>query len=489
MTEPPITETIGRQVLQKTARGIFWNFVAYGVSKGVVFVTTAILARLLSRDDFGIVALAVVAINYLSVVKDLGLGVALIQRREDVDRAANTVFTLNLIFGILLSASLIPLAPLVAEYFKTPMVTPVLRWLGLTFFIGAIGSVHVVWLMRDLDFRRKLIPDMGGALFKAVISIGLALAGYGVWALVFGQLIGVLASVILFWVMVPWRPRFMLDPKITRGLLAYGSSIISSDIINVSIDNLGYIVIGRLYGAVQLGVYTLAYRLPEMLLMGNLWIMASVTFPAFANIQEDMDSMRKGFLGSIRLVELIAVPVCLGLIIAAEPIILVVFGSQWLDAIPLLRILSLYVLVASVAYHVGDVYKAIGKPHVLLNMTILTLVLMALSLFVGSRFGLAGIAWAYVTAFFIERVLSFFLITHYVQISLKEIFIELLPSIKGGLVMAPAALLVLYSTTGFDPVWQLVCIVAAGVVSYLGVLWLTEKDNLIQLVQVIRNRA
>lgn len=488
MTEPSITENTGRQVLQKTARGIFWNFIAYGLSKIVVLATTSILARLLSRDDFGIVALAVVAINYLAVVKDLGLGIALIQRRENVNEAANTVFTLNLIFGIILSAVLIPLAPAVAVYFRNPMVTPVLRWLGLSFFIGAFGSVHAVWLMRELDYRRKLIPDMGGALIKGIISIGLALGGYGVWALVIGQLGGVLSSVILFWVIVPWRPRFVLNLKITRDLIAFGSSIISSDILNVSIDNLGYIVIGRLYGTVQLGIYTLAYRLPEMLLIGNLWIMAGVTFPAFAKIQNDSSNLRRGFLGSVRLVELIAIPICLGLIIAAEPIVLVVFGSQWVDAIPILRIISLYALVASMGYHVGDVYKAIGRPDILLYMTILTLALLGASLWVGSHYGLTGIAWAYVAAVFIERVISLFIATRFIKISMKDILSQMIPSVKGGLTMGAVTLGVLYLTNDFNPFVQLVLIVLSGMVSYIGFLWWIERENLIQIIDIIRKQ-
>lgn len=475
-----------RRVLQKTARGIFWNFVTYGVSKGVVLLTTAILARLLSKDDFGVVALAVIAINYLSVVKDLGLGIALVQRRDEIDRSANTVFTLNLIFGLFLSAILIPLANPVAAYFKNQMVAPVLQWLGLTFFIGAFSSVHVVWLMRELDYRRKLIPDMGSALVKALVSIGLALAGYGVWALVFGQLLGVLTSVVLFWVIVPWRPRLMLDSKIIKALLAYGSSVIGSDIINVSIDNLGYIVIGRVLGTVQLGVYTLAYRLPEMLLMGNLWIMASVTFPAFANIQNDMNSLRRGFLGSIRLVQLIAVPICLGLIIVAEPIILVMFGAQWMDAVPILRILAVYVFVASVGYHVGDVYKAIGRPDILFGMTIFTLVLMGITLYIGSSYGLEGIAWAYVVAFFIERVVSLALAERFIQVSLVEIFSEMLPSLKGGLVLAFTTFLVSYGTSELDIIMRLICLVITGIVSYLGFLWVSERENLFKLIQLIR---
>ena len=344
----------------------------------------------------------------------------------------------------------------------------------------------MVWLMRELDYRRKLIPDMGSALIKGFVSIGLALAGYGVWALVFGQLAGVLSSVTLFWIIVPWRPRFTLDPKITKSLLNFGFSIISSDILDVTINNLSYIIIGRLYGAVQLGVYTLAYRLPEMLLIGNLWIMANVTFPAFANIQESSDNMRRGFLGAVRLVELIAVPICLGLIIAAEPIVLVAFGDQWLDAIPVLRVLALYALVASVGYHVGDVYKAIGRPDILLKMTILTLVLMAPALWVGSRYGLLGVAWAYVVAVSIERGISLVIATRIIDVSIMDILAQLLPSLKGGLVMALTTLLALYWTTDINLFARLAVIVLTGVVSYLGVLWWTERENLLQLFRLIR---
>jgi lipopolysaccharide exporter len=486
MTETLIDDGADGQIFQKTARGIFWNFIAYGLSKGVVLVTTAILARLLGKDEVGVVALAVIAMNVLSVVKDLGLGTALIQRRENVNEAANTVFTLNLILGLLLSAILIPLAPLIAAYFSTPLVTPVLRWLGLTFFISAFGSVHVVWLMRGLDYRRKLIPDMGSTLIKGIVSIGMALGGYGVWSLVVGQLCGVLSSVILFWVIVPWRPRLTLDPNITKALLTFGSSIISSDILSVIIDNLSYVIIGRLYGAVQLGIYTFAYRLPEMLLIGNLWIMASVTFPAFANIQNDAANLRRGFLGAIRLVGLIAMPICLGLIVAAEPIILVVFGSQWVDAIPVMRVLALYAFVASVGYHVGDVYKAIGRPGILLIMTIFTVVLLGLALWIGSPFGLIGIAWGYVIAVFIERVVSMIISTKFIDVSVREILAELVPSVKGGLVMGAITLFVLYLTAGFTPFISLTLLIVSGVGSYVGTLWWSERENLLQMIKLIR---
>jgi len=474
------------ELTQKTAWGFIWNFSAYFLGKIVVLITTSILARLLAKSDFGLVAVAVVAINYLSVLKDLGLGVALIQRKGDIQEAANTVFTINLVIGLALSALIIPLAPLVAIYFRDPQVIPVLRWLGISFFINAFGSVHTTWLVRDLDYRRKLVPELGSALIKGVISIAMALLGYGVWSLVFGQIAGAVASVILVWIILPWRPRLMLDRSIARSLMKFGASVTVIDIITQVTDNLDYVIVGRAFGLVPLSIYSLAYRLPEMLLIGNLWVMGGVVFPAFSSIQDRPEELRRGFLASVRLVELIAVPICLGLLIAAEPIVRVVFGDQWLEAIPVLRVLAIYAWVYSLGYHVGGFYKAIGRPDILLKLSLLTLLIIFPSLLIGARFGIIGVAVGHLVAVLIRRVISLWLATRFVNVSIMEIFGELRSSLLGALVMGPVILAVANLTANLSPFLQLACIIPIGAVSYLGVLWWLERESLMRLLRLVK---
>lgn len=474
------------QLTRKAGKGFFWNFLTYGLGKVVVLLTTSILARLLTKDEFGQVAIAVVAINYLSVLKDLGFGLALIQRRDNVNRAANVAFTINVIIGFLLSAITIPLAPWFANYFNDPMVTPVLRWLGVSFAINALGAVHLVWLMRDLDYRSKLIPDMGNTLVKGIISIGMAYTGFGVWSLVFGQIAGAVVSVILVWIILPWRPRLSLDKDMTRELFKFGVSVTSGDILGVFIDNVDYIIVGRLFGLAQLSVYTLAYRLPEMLLIGNLWVMNGVTFPAFSSIQDKPAEMRRGVLASIRLIQMIAVPIALGLIIAADPIVRLVFGNQWLEAIPVLRVLAVYAWVYSIGYHIGDVYKAIGRPDINLKLSILTVIVIVPSLLIGSKFGLIGIGWGHLTAVLIRRIISLTLATRFVKVSIVDIIKELKPAALGALVMVPGTLVVLFLTGNINPFIQLILVVLAGAVLYLAVIWWLERENLIRLMQVFR---
>jgi O-antigen/teichoic acid export membrane protein len=472
-------------ITHKAGRGVIWNFLSFGVSKGVLLLTTSVLARLLTKEDFGLVAIAVIAINYLSVVKDLGLGLALIQRRDDLEEAADTVFTINALIGLGLSLLVLPLAPLFAAYFQEPQVTPVLRWLGLSFALNSLGATHINLLMRDLDYRRKFIPDMSNTIVKGIISLWLAFTGFGVWALVFGQLAGALASVIAAWMVKPWRPRIRVNFTIARQLVRFGASVTGVDILTVFVDNLSYIIIGRLLGVAALGVFSISYRLPEMLIVGNLWLIASVLFPAFSSIQDKPDELRRGFLVSIRLVQLIVMPLCLGLFVAAEPIVRVFFGEQWLEAIPLLRLLSLYALIYSVGYHAGDVYKAIGRPDILFKLNIMSVLVLAPALVIGSQFGLIGFAWGYLIAIIIDQAITLYVATRFVKVSALDIVKELQPALFGALLMMPVAFGVLIMTTHINVFAQLMLVVLSGAAAYLGIIWWQEKNTLLRLAQVV----
>lgn len=473
-------------LVQKAGRGIIWNFLTFALGKVSVLITTAILARLLTKGDFGLVSVAVIAVNYLSIVKDLGLGVALIQKREDITRASNTVFTINLILGCFLTGLSFFIAPWFAAAFNEPAVTPVLRWLGLSFVINALGSVHSAWLMREMDYRRKFIPDMGNSLVKTIASIALALVGAGVWALVFGQLLGLLASVILYWIITPWKPRLFIHAELVKGLLNFGSAVTLGDILSVIIDNLDYILVGRLFGIEQLSNYQLAFRLPEALLIGNLWVMAGVTYPAFSSIQNNMDEIRRAFLMSIRLIQLVTLPIALGLFLAADPIVRVVFGANWLEVIPILRVLSIYAFIYSFSYHVGDIYKATGRPQLLVWLAIAHLMALAPSMWIGALyFGPIGVAYGHVVSIIFKRVLGLMLAMRLIKVTPLEILSQYRPAISGALLMTPVVLLVSSFVKNLDVFLQLLLIVVAGSVAYLLVLWKMERENLTRLLKKI----
>jgi PST family polysaccharide transporter len=467
------------------ARGVGWNYLSFGLGKLLVFITTAILARLLTQEDFGIVGFATVAVSYLSILKDMGLGAALIQRREDVGEASNTVFTLNLVVGLALTVLAMLIAPIVADFFREPLVVPILRWLGLTFIINALGSVHTIRLQRELDFRRKLVPDLGRAITKGVVSIAFAVAGSGVWALVYGQLAGVAASVVLAWIVFPWRPELSVDREMAGSLLKFGIAVIGIDALAIVNDNVDYLLVGRIFGNAAMGIYTLAYRLPELLVINVLWVMGAVVFPAYSAVQTNRDELRQIFLTTVRIVEIIVVPLCLGLLITADPLVRVAFGNQWLEAIPILRVLAAYALVLSIGFHVGGVYKAIGRPDISVKLSLLTLVILVPALWIGSTYGLIGIAFGHLIAVLIRGILRLVVATRFVDITLRDILLQLGPAFRGGLALTALALPVLFVTDRLNPLVRLLVLTVAGATGYLGVMLLFERDSLIRLGRMI----
>jgi PST family polysaccharide transporter len=474
----------GNELAKKTIHGIGWNYATFGLGKILSLITTAILARLLTPDNFGIVAYVTVAITYLTLLKDMGLGAALVQRREDVEKTANTVFTLNLGVGVFITLLTMLIAPLAADYFREPLVTPMLRWLGLSILLNSLGSVHMSRLKREMQFHWKMIPQISNILVKALVSIILALFHYGAWALIIGQLAGSLVSMILVWKIVPWRPKLMIDRTLTRSLFRFGVFIMGEDALSIGQDNFDYLVIGRLFSSVSMGIYTLAFQLPEMLILSLFWVIADVLFPAFASIQDQREKLVQGVLSTIRYLELVITPLALGLCVAADPIIRVVFGEQWLDAIPIMQILAIYALVQSIGFNFGDVYKAIGKPEISIKITVPVMIFRLFALWVGAQFGLIYVAVAHLVSVIIEVIVRIIVATRVLKITFGDIAAQFTAFIAGG-IMVVISVGALYLTNEMAPLARLVIIIACGAASYLGTVWFLEREAILRFAGML----
>jgi O-antigen/teichoic acid export membrane protein len=453
-----------------------------------VLITTAILARLLTPAEFGVVAFALVAVNWLGVLKDLGLGGAVIQRRDDTEEAAQTAYVLNLGVSALLTLGTALAAPAVASFFREPLVVPILRVLSFTFLIQALGAIHMVLLRRNLDFRRKLVPDVGQALIKGIASIAFAFAGFGVWALVWGQLVGALASSILAWVVIPWKPRFQLHRRLVRPLMRFGVPLLVTDIEAAIWSNLDYVVVGRMLGDTALGVYTLAYRLPEMLVLSVWRVLGAAIFPFFSTIQEFPDLLRKGFLATIRYSQIVVVPLCVGIFITAEPAVKVLFGEQWIGAIPVLRLLAVFALVGSIGVNIGDVYKAIGRPDILAKLALLELVLLTPALILGARHGLIGVGAAHAVVASIDTTIRLTVARRFVHVTFRDIGRQLLPSLEAGAALALVAGGVLWATSAAGDAVSLAATVLAGSATYFAVLCRVDGEAVRRLAGWVTRR-
>ncbi len=426
--------SLGRTVL----RGSLLSYGSFIASKALLFLSTLVLARVLAPRDFGLVGYALVAISLLDVMKDLGVTAALIYRRDLTDADAGDAFTLTVGAGIFFFALCWVLGPLAAAFFHDPRVTLLTRVLGLSFVLYGLGGVHAALLQKRMSFGRGVLPDLAQGATKGAVSVGLALHGLGYWSLVWGQLLGIGAATVVTWLLLPWRPRLGLRLSSARVLLGYGLQITAINVLGVAIYNGDYAIVGRALGSAALGLYTLAYSIPQMLTISLAVALSRVIFPAYAALQDDRAGLRRGYLAVLRWSALALVPVGVGLCVAAPYLVHTLYKPAWWSAIPALQALAVYATVYAVGWNDGDIYKATGRPDIQWKLGLIHILVLLPALLAGARLGgFVGVALAQVAVAVPYSLARFWLIRRILGVDVRTIVLTLRPT-----ALASAALLV-----------------------------------------------
>lgn len=471
-----------------TIKGTFWVYVSNYTGKFLSFVTVTILARLLTKEDFGLAGYAIVTISFLEVLSDLGIGSALIYHRKD-PLASDTAFWLNMITSLALFGLTWLSAPLAGRYFNDLRSVPLIRVLALTFPISGLKNVHGSLLRKDLHFNRKYIPDLVWSASKGTISVVFALLGFGAWSLVWGQVGGQLLSSAAYWLVKPWRPSLRFSHGLAKELLSYGLGLIAVSGLGVFLLNVDYLLVGRYLGAAALGVYTLAFRVPELLIKQFCGTLAKVIFPVFSKLQDDARTLRQAFLATLRYVTIITFPLGLGLALVAEPFVLVVFSSKWVEAIPVVRAISIYSLILSFSFNAGDVFKAQGQLKALTKLSLLRALLMVPAIWwiIRQTGSIVAVGWILVLIITLMSVLTLFVVSNMFGIPFGQIMTAIQPAAISGTLMAVVVLGTLLLTEEALPVVRLVASVGVGALVYLGTLWLFQRQFVLETTDVLRS--
>jgi len=476
-------------------RGTMWTYAAYYIGKLIVFLSTVILARILTKNEFGLVGYAVTFISFLDVFRDLGIGTALIYHHEEL-KGKSTAFWLGMTVGVTIFMVIFFAAPLLGKFFNDDRVVNVIRVLAFNYPLFALGGTHEALLVKDLAFNRKFLPDFARAMVKGLISIGLAVAGFGPWSLIIGHLSGTLAGAIALWRMIPWRPSFEFISKAARALLRFGLPMVGVNILGVIVLNSDYVIIGRYLGAAQLGVYSIAFRIPELFVLQFCAIVAQVLFPVFSKMKDQEGALLQAFLQTARFVALITVPLGLGMALLSRPFILALFTDKWLEAVPVMQAISVYALMLSLGYNAGDVYKALGVPGVLTRISLVKAVILIPSLLwaVTKPGNLIAVSIVQIIVALVGSIINFVVALKMLNISAKTLIHYLSPALIAGSGMTIALLALNHFIIMLNPWIQLVVGVLAGGLVYSAILWLREPKLLKSTAQLfgsalIRSKA
>jgi len=350
------------------ASGLACTLTAMVGTRLVTLAGLVVLARLLAPDDFGLVAFALAYITYVSAMGDLGTGAALIYWRSRQEDAARVTFVVGVAMGLAWLCATILLAPSIAEFFGNDAGAPVLVTLAWSIPLQALGSTHEALCRKSLRFGVWLVAELGFAIAKALISVGLALGGFGVWSLVWGHLAGHLMRTALLWAVVPWRPALAMPWDLVRPMFAYGRSIVALNVLSAIVHHSDLIVVARFLGVTALGFYQMAAKVPEMTITLLVRAVSYVLFPALSRAHAAGHDAAGTYLAALQGVALVTVPAAVGLALLAEPLVLLLFGEQWAASIPVVRVLGVVACLRSLGTPSGDLLKASGRPGVLVGL-------------------------------------------------------------------------------------------------------------------------
>lgn len=409
---------------KKTAYAIVWVVLITLFTKILGFVTQIILARILSPADFGLLAIGLLAINTMNIFRDLGLGATLIYKKDDADyTAANTAFILLPLAASTLFLIAYFSAPHIAVFFDNPAVEPIVRVLALTFVISSFGTVPSMLLEKELEFKKKVVPETVPIIGYAGVAICLAMNGYGVWSLVYGQIISAMLTAGLIWLVSDWRPTFKFDRKIAKVLFDYGKHIMGASIIMFLVTNVDNAIVGKILGIEALGFYTLAYTISNLPATQITHLVGRVMFPMYSKLQDDRNSLRSAYLKTLKYVSMLSIPAAFGIFVIAPNFVSIVLGDKWMPAVPAMRVLCMYGLFRSLNATMGPVFQATGNPKILQNTALLNLALFCIFLFpLMQKGGITGVSVAGVLPQIIIFYILIRLISNIIDLNIWDTF-------------------------------------------------------------------
>jgi teichuronic acid exporter len=432
-----------------------WAYTGSWGDKGFTALFTFILAGILGPRDFGIVAIAVIYVSFLQLFLDQGLAAALIQRKEIEQEHLDAVFWMDLALGLVLVGLSIAFSQTWARTNHSPEIARVIPALSVSILIESLAMVQNAVLQREMDFKSLSLRTNVSVLLSGVVGIGMALAGFRVWALVGQQITRDLSSVVLLWRFSPWRPRFEFSWKHFKELLGFSLPNFTAQLGLFFGGQAGSVILGIFFGPVAVGLYRVADRVVNSVVTMGMASIQVVSLPEFSRLQKDPEELRKSVLSCMRLTAAVTLPALAGLGAVSTPLMATI-GPSWVAASNVLKILSLLNMVLVFSFFTGPLLQALSRPRHLavlewLRAGLGTLLLLAAGFLVrngsvGAQ--IAGIAGARLaTGALLVTPVYVYLLMRLSGVSLRDLASAIGPSAVAS--AAVVASVVLFQSTGW----------------------------------------
>ncbi len=354
---------------KKAVSGVVWSTILKFGKEGISFVVKLALARVLMPEEFGLIAMVSVFLTISGMIAQGGFGYSIVQSKELSNTDIETVFSINLLIGLLMAGVLWLSAPLISLFYGQEELTSIMRVLCFIVFIRQLGSVHSSLFSREMDYRQVAIASFPGLILSGIVGVWMAVEGFGVWALVTQSILSATFSASLKWYFSPWKPSLGISKESAKRLFPFGARLMLLQFLNSMFQNLYVLVIGRYYSAAELAFYQRAKGLQMLPMKSVFEIFNRVTFPLMARLADDRERRKKAFYKMMSLLAWIVFPGLALLAAIGDPLIIVLIKEKWLPAVPFLRVLCFMGMLMTLNMLNASSISGMGRSDLILKVS------------------------------------------------------------------------------------------------------------------------
>lgn len=475
---------------KETAKGVLWSGIEKFASGGVLFLANIVLARILTPNDFGLLAVIAVFVQISQTFIDSGFSNALIQKKNRSQTDYSTVFIFNIAISISLYSILFFCAPLIAHFFDNNKLTSLTRIIGLNLIIGALMSVHKTRLTVELRFKFQSMITLIASIISATIAIWMAYNGFGVWSLVILTITNTSIQVTLIYLFFKWHPSLLFSKESFKQLFSYSSKLLGASLIHLLYRNIYPIIIGKKFTPIQLGYFNRADTFAQYVPMTIGNVISRVAFPIFSRIQDNNDRLRKAYSKYIVFSSLIIFPFMIGLIVMAKPLTLLILTDKWLPMVPMLQILCIDWMTDHICSINLNVLFVKGRSDLAFKLELIKKTLALGIFFISLNWGIIGVCWGRVVYAIFAVYLNSYYTNKLIGISLmcqiKDILLPLVQASVMGIMIV--CLQLIYSN--MNELINMGLNLLIGIITYIVIVYITNKNYIVEfknLILIIKN--
>jgi O-antigen/teichoic acid export membrane protein len=479
-----VTASLGQSI----RKAVMWRSGSQIVAQLVAWGSTLAVVRILDPADYGLFAMTQVVLAFLNFLNGYGFASSLIQEPELDRRKIRQAFGILILVNIAIALLQVAIAPLAATWYRQPLVADMLRVQALIYLATPFIAIPEVLLIRDMDFRRPALVNLTATAISATVALSCALAGFGVWTLVY-------APIAFFWsraIGLTVAARRLVPPSFRFAgagrMFNYGMLVLGSQLFWTVMTQSDVFIASRSLDPHQLGLYAEALFLTTIVATKFVPPLNEVAFPAYSRMQDDLPLLSASFLKGVRLIMLVTCPLYFGLSAVAADAVSVVLGAKWAEMAPLVRVLALAMPVFTMTILFAPAVNAVGRAKVTMQASLIGALVMPAAFLVGIRWGAQGLAWAWLLALPALPLFNLMKARAVLGVTPAAFGAAIAPGIGAGAAMALPVLAFQAMLPAWSPLPRLALSVMFGGAVYAGLLLLVSRATLFELLNLVFRR-